>query len=283
MNEIYLSNTGLPLVSSCDYLAASAPFFHADRITAFHIMIYVTEGCIYVTEDDMDYENHAGELLFLKSGIHHFGRREIKRGTSWHYAHFYLDEGLPASVPDSRSSDSSSVENGMSQPLQLLLPKQLTNLQNTELSRHIVAFTEYSHSNDSLHSWNIHVQFFQLLTEIAYHTQNDSQPASLSDNIAKYLTLHYDKPFSSAALEQTFYLSYKHMAAVFKKEKQLTMQQYHTQIRMNTACKLLRSTLLSVGEIGHRLGYTDILYFSRCFHVVVGMSPSDYRKQVPRY
>ena len=49
MNEITMNNVILPVVSSCDYLAAQESFFHADRIADFHVMIYVTDGCIPVT------------------------------------------------------------------------------------------------------------------------------------------------------------------------------------------------------------------------------------------
>lgn len=73
------------------------------------------------------------------------------------------------------------------------------------------------------------------------------------------------------------------MAAVFKREKRVTMQQFHTGVRMENACKLLRSTLLPVGEIGHRVGYADMLYFSRCFHAVMGMNPTEYRKLLHGY
>ncbi len=305
MNEIFLCNTTLPLVSACDYLAAAEHFYHADRIADFHVMIYVTEGCIYVTEDNVDYEIHAGELFFLKSGVRHFGKLETKRGTCWHFVHFYMEkfseassahgvchpfQGNPNFLPVNRSLNRPLFDTQLHpapdtcpQPLYLMLPKKLTDLADTDLAKHIAEFTEYFHSGDAMRQWNRNQQFFQLLTEIACYQKQPKAPLRLSDRIAKYLAAHFEEPFSAAALEQHFFLSYKHMAAVFKKEKQQTMQQFHTMVRMNTACKLLRSTLLPIGEISRRAGYSDMLYFSRCFHAVMGMSPSEYRKQPPRY
>lgn len=69
------------------------------------------------------------------------------------------------------------------------------------------------------------------------------------------------------------------MSAIFKKEKGMTIQQYHNSIKMNEAARLLRSTLLSVGEIGEKIGFSDILYFSRCFSSFHGISPTAYRKR----
>lgn len=281
MNNILFANTAMPIVSSCDYLAAAEPFFHADRITDFHVLIYVTDGCIYVSEDDDDYEIYAGDLLFLKSGIRHFGKTEVKRGTRWHFVHFYLNPNPVRathypSTPDGLKPNFTEV---LPQSLCMPLPKILHNLTNTAIEQEIMDFTEYFHGNDPFRNWNVNQRFFQLLLHIAQHQQDSNIPLSLSDRIAQYLTAHYEQPFSAAILEQKFFLSYKHMAAVFKKEKHLTMQQYHTQIRMNIACKLLRSTLLPIGEISLKVGYSDMLYFSRLFHATVGMSPSQYRRQ----
>ncbi|MBE5884421.1 MAG: helix-turn-helix domain-containing protein [Lachnospiraceae bacterium] len=276
MNELFLSNIAMPIVSSCDYLAASEPFFHADRITDFHVMIYVTDGCIHVTEGDTDYALSPGSLFFLKSGIRHYGRTEIARGTRWHYVHFYVD-----SISDKIKKKVFSETRPL--PLQVTLPKLLTDLTDSELERQILSFTEYFHSTEPQHKWNINQQFFTLLTEIASHDKGEGLPLNLTDRIAQYLTVHYEQPFSAAVLEHKFFLSYKHMAAVFKKEKQLTMQQYHTRVRMNIACKLLRSTLLPIGEISLKVGYSDMLYFSRCFHAHMGMSPTEYRRQPHTY
>ena len=241
MNEIMLDNSCLPVMSVCDLCAAPEDFYHADRTVDFHVMIYVVEGVVYVTEGDVDYEIHAGEMLFLKSGIRHRGKRAIERGTRWYFIHFYLEEtgGIPAFSPDS----SAPVPHV---PVRLCaeLPKKLTGLLGSELER------------------------------AAFRGKEKSQPRTLSDRICEYLNGQIAQPFSAGKLEKQFFLSYKHMAAVFKKEKQLTLQQYHNKVRMTEACRLL---------ISKELGYPDMLYFSRCFHRFAGMSPTQYRKSVPSF
>lgn len=301
MNEINLSNTQMPIVSSCDFLVAAEAFYHADRITDFHVLIYVTDGCIYVTEEQTDYAVRPGGLLFLKSGVRHFGKHRIERGTRWHYVHFYLDQQAEASRQRQirLQGDGNRLSEGCPTPLFLTLPKTLTDLSCSRLEAQILSFTDCFHRSlpqkdwqtaskasypaDPDKVWHQNQLFLSLLTEIAGHSQAQQPAFSLGDQIAGYLTDHYAAPFSAALLEQHFFLSYKHMAAVFKKEKQMTMQQFHTRVRMNVACRLLRSTLLPVGEISLRVGYRDMLYFSRCFHSFVGMSPTEYRRQPPAY
>ena len=67
MNEILFSNRELPRLRAAEYLVIASPFVHVDRIAPFHVLIYVTSGTIYVTEDGVPYDVQPGELLFLKS------------------------------------------------------------------------------------------------------------------------------------------------------------------------------------------------------------------------
>ena len=69
--QIAISESDFPIVADCDCLRATEAFYHMDRVTDFCVMIYVTEGIMYVTEDGHDYEISPGEILFLKavSGI----------------------------------------------------------------------------------------------------------------------------------------------------------------------------------------------------------------------
>ena len=117
---------------------------------------------------------------------------------------------------------------------------------------------------------------------LAFYGQEEHRLLSLSDRICDYLNEHYNQQFSAKELEKSFYLSYKYMASVFRKEKGTTMQQYHNEVRMNRAQSLLKSTFLSIGEISRMLGFTDVLYFSRCFRQFSGVSPTEYRKNAAR-
>lgn len=274
MNEIILSNRSMPLLNGCDQCTAQDPFYHADRLLDFHVLIYGMEGTIYVTEDDYDYEINPGELLFLKKGIHHFGKREISKGTRWYFAHFYSDEqpSLPSFFPEINP-----ITPDVPVPFSAVLPKKLTGLWGGDIEQSFFSLINDFYSDDPLKKWNINKKLFELLSLIAFHDKLH-QDFSLSDRICEYLNNHLREPFCAASLEQHFFLSYKYMAAVFKKEKNTTMQKYHSQLRIQEACKLLKSTLLPVGMISSRLGYSDMLYFSRCFHQYAGMSPSEYRK-----
>lgn len=290
MKPIILSTDSMPVLSGCDFCMANESFFHTDRTPDFHILIYVVSGCIYVTEGDIDYAIHAGELLILQSGIRHYGKYEISKGTSWYYAHFYLKDSTENCMPLTLLPASS-------EPLrfQLELPKQYSNLERSKIAKMIAELADSLHSGNAMAHltntvtdyqvsdiwafWNANLRLFSILTELAALGLPAAPKKSLSDRIAEYLVAHIRENFSADALEKHFFLSYKHMAAVFKKEKQMTLHQYHTRARMSEACHLLRTTLLSVSEISEQLGYHDMLYFSRCFRQTMQISPTEYRRQ----
>ncbi len=268
MNRITVDNHHLPDVAGQGLLATAEGFFHADRVLPFHVLIYVLEGVIYVTEDDVDYAIGPGEMLFLKSGLRHFGKMEIPRGTRWYYVHFALEQPMPG--------------RGGELPA-MTLPKKLTGLCGSSIERMLAAFVEACRSRREEERWFLPQQLFVLLSQIALWDRPERKPLDLAQRLADYLAAHTREPFSAKALEQAFFLSYKHMAAVFKKAQGLTMYAYHQRLRMEEAARLLRETLLPVGEISEQLGFGDQLYFSRCFHRHQGVSPTVYRRQLENY
>lgn len=279
LNEVILRNNVLPVLCGCDVLVASEPFYHSDRITDFNVLIYVTNGTIYVTEDNMDYSVSKGELLFLKKGVQHFGKKEIPHGTRWYYIHFNTCDSndLPPFKPDS-----SEIVQYSKVEFQMILPKKLSGLEGSDFERRLINYVEYFHSDNAYRRWLLNVRLFELLSCVSNEFSHSVNP-TLSDRIAAYLSENLNKPFCAETLSREFFLSYKRMAAVFKKEKGVSMQQYHNSLRMSEAKRLLRSTLMSVGEIATELGYSDMLYFSRCFHKCTDYCPTEYRKLPQTY
>ena len=280
MNEIIIANNSLPQLCGCGLFAASESFIHTDRVPDFCVLIYVIDGCIYVTEGDTDYEVNAGELLILKNGVHHFGKKKINKGTKWIFVHFRISADCNAS-PFYPDASPLGAYDATAKSI-LTLPKFLDSV-SARFEKELKTFIEYAQSDDAYKKWFINQRLFLLLSSLAVSAQGFSNNLTLSDRICRYLSDNIGVPFNSENIEKRFYLSYKYMAHLFKKEKGVTMQQYHNSVRMDEACRLLCSTLMSIGEIADKLGFSDVLYFSRCFHTYTGKSPSAYRKESARY
>lgn len=280
MNEIIIANNSLPQLCGCGLFAASESFIHTDRVPDFCVLIYVIDGCIYVTEGDTDYEVNAGKLLILKNDIHHFGKKKIQKGTKWIFVHFRISADCNAS-PFYPDASPLGAYDATAESI-LTLPKFLDSV-SARFEKELKTFIEYAHSDDAYKKWFINQRLFLLLSSLAVSTQGFSNNLTLSDRICRYLSDNIGVPFNSENIEKRFYLSYKYMSHLFKKEKGVTMQQYHNSVRMDEACRLLCSTLMSIGEIADKLGFSDVLYFSRCFRNYTGKSPSAYRKDSAKY
>lgn len=253
---IKLSGRVLPELFDIDTLTAAEDFFHMDRTADFNVLIYVAAGTMYVTENGMDYEINAGELLFLKNGLRHYGRRETLRGTRWVYAHFRLDERCGADAA--------------------VVPKKICGLYGSAIEEKLSGLRGHFHGSDPLKKLRCGSMLYEILLDIA--SEQYPKPESITDRMCAFLEANTDREFSRELISSKFYLSYGNLAARFKKEKHMTMGQYHNSARMKKACRLLRSTLMSVGEIAECLGFSDMLYFSRKFHAFSGVSPTDYRR-----
>lgn len=73
------------------------------------------------------------------------------------------------------------------------------------------------------------------------------------------------------------HISPNYFSTIFKKETKLTFTNYLTQIRMEAAKELLRTTNLKTFEIADKIGYTEPNYFSYCFKKSFNISPSEFR------
>jgi AraC family transcriptional regulator of arabinose operon len=95
----------------------------------------------------------------------------------------------------------------------------------------------------------------------------------------EYMKQHLDQPLRLQQLAAMANLSPSHFKTVFKKHVGYGCIDYFIRLRMHQACQLLDTTLLSAKEIAGRVGYTDPLWFSKAFRSVMGMPPSEYRRQ----
>lgn len=256
---ISIDETTLPLVSDCDILTAAENFRHMDRTADFNDMIYVADGIMYVTECDIDYEIGAGELLFLKNGLRHFGKYETLRGTRWVYVHFTISE-----------------ENQIEK---IYLPKKMSGLSGSIIEEKLLKLCGTFHSSDKMSRLRTNSQFYDILIDICLEQPKGE---SVSDKICDFLDTQTNRSFSQALISEHFYLSYSRLEAEFKQEKGISMGQYHNAARMKKACHLLRSTLMSVGETADALGFADMLYFSKKFRAYTGVSPTEYRRLIQR-
>ena len=74
--------------------------------------------------------------------------------------------------------------------------------------------------------------------------------------------------------------SQSHFSTVFKNKTGMSPLSYFNRLKVEHACKLLKTTDLKVNQICFKVGIEDSLYFSRLFSKVMGMSPTKYKESL---
>ena len=287
MNRISYRLSETPLVSIADQRIVTASYKHLDRTRPFHVLLYVLKGSIPIVEDNTEYIIGQGTLFFSRKNVHHWGERMIEAGTSLIFVHFFLPEASESEIPHEEFSPQFSPERRRVYPSDyensvITLPKLLTNLGGSAIEYRLLELVSYYNSDDVFKKLHLNAMFAEILADCYQLQFNNLNTVSdmRVEEIMSYLRIHRDEPFRSSEVEAHMRLSYKYLEESFKKKTGRTIQQYHTDLRMHEAARLLRSTLLSVSEISTRIGYQDPLYFSNVFKKATGYSPRAYRNNI---
>ena len=95
-----------------------------------------------------------------------------------------------------------------------------------------------------------------------------------------YLHENYTEKVTIEKMCRTFCCSKSTLLTAFKREYGRTVISYLSELRVEEAKKLLSSTALSISEISDATGFYDQAYFSKVFSKEVGITPSDFRKEM---
>jgi AraC family transcriptional regulator, arabinose operon regulatory protein len=107
---------------------------------------------------------------------------------------------------------------------------------------------------------------------------NRTGHSSAAEQIMEWIEEHYTEPFELDKLAQAIHLSPNHVSSLFRKSVGSSITEYITARRIRQACWLLRSTDLSVREIGEAVGLGSFSYFCQIFKKNIGLSPYQYKK-----
>jgi AraC-like DNA-binding protein len=74
-------------------------------------------------------------------------------------------------------------------------------------------------------------------------------------------------------------VSYSSFRRTFREHTGVSPHQYRLHLKMSAAREMLRSSAMSVKEIGYRCGFEDEQYFCRLFKQQTGSTPSSFRRK----
>jgi two-component system response regulator YesN len=110
--------------------------------------------------------------------------------------------------------------------------------------------------------------------------QAQPQHSRLMRQAKNHIDQHYmEADLSLNEIASLINLSPNHFSAVFSQQTSQTFKDYLTNVRIQKAKELLRTTSLRSSDIAYQVGYNDPHYFSFVFKKNTGLSPSEFRMQ----
>ena len=98
------------------------------------------------------------------------------------------------------------------------------------------------------------------------------------ENMMKAVENHFtDSDFNLDSLAAEVKLSKSTMNRKLKAMTGLTPMDFVKNIRLRSACRLLRQADMTVSEVAYAVGFNDPKYFAKCFKEEYGQTPSQFQ------
>ncbi|MBQ4451536.1 MAG: helix-turn-helix transcriptional regulator [Clostridia bacterium] len=107
----------------------------------------------------------------------------------------------------------------------------------------------------------------------------DDIPSSVIQNVLAYINGHYTQTLKMEDIARRFGISVSYLSHEFTKFTKRSVYEYILYRRVMLA-KQMMSGDMSLNQIAYQCGFGDYSNFLRMFNKLVGMSPSQYRKQI---
>lgn len=119
-------------------------------------------------------------------------------------------------------------------------------------------------------------------TQELYYNSKESRHDYYINEALQFVEMNYSRKINVDMLSRYVGLNRSYLNSLFKEALGKTLQQYLIEFRVRKACELLENSSLRIGDISHSVGYPDQLLFSKVFKRIQGVTPSEYRKNIPQ-
>ena len=237
-----------------EFISPERGWRHLTRQLFEYEMMIVTEGELYIADEDSEYHVKAGEYLIMSPTRHQHGTRVCKCRFYW--MHFRCP-ALPAS---------------------LSLPPQGKVYQKECIG--VLAKMLLSSEAEAARSVRSVYLATQILLELARgQSASEKVPpkSKLCESVKNYVTYHRFSEIRVSDVARALGYHEKYLSAVFHKEAGMTIKAYIDERRLEEAKRLLLETDYTVSQISYYLNFLSPHNFARFFKSHTGMTAGEYR------
>jgi AraC-like DNA-binding protein len=232
------------------------------------ILIYCFKGSGYYVENGKSKIVESGKLLFIPENTPHLYASSKEDPWSILWIHV---KGINLSNYYSYQKDTIAL---------IAVPFEKQNKIRTLFEEIFEILNQGFHFENLLYTYQVlaHILgLFFLYPNYNKLSMKETGP-SISDSI-NYMAQSLHEQLTLTELANHSRLSAVHYSYLFKKNTGYSPIHYFLRLKIQKACTYLDISDYTISEIAELVGFKDSFYFSRLFHKIMGMSPSDYRKK----
>lgn len=244
-------------------------------------IVYILSGEMCHTVDGRDYQLRHGDILFMNYGCSH-SFTSIPDTT---YVNVLFS-------PDMIADGMINAENAFS----ILSLGAFNEMRSNEQSGKISFFGKERDALESIilsmldeynkkdSHWetvigNYLSTFFIMLLRKSEQGLKPQELYNTWHELAEYIDSHLGERLTLSALAQKCFYNPSYFSRVFKEKFGMSLTEYITRKRLDSAIKLISTTSLSIEEVSTRSGFADRSSCTHAFTKYLGSLPSDYRKK----
>jgi AraC-like DNA-binding protein len=112
--------------------------------------------------------------------------------------------------------------------------------------------------------------------------QQDNQEPIMIQQAKRFINDHKSEDVSLTDVAKAVNVSVFYFCKMFKKVTGINFTDYLSRVRIEKSKNLLLNPNLRVSEIAYEVGFQSLTHFNRVFLKIVGQSPSEYRRSLPK-
>ena len=229
-------------------------------------LFYLLEGKMRAFIDSSEYTVEAGDVLIaFPNRVHRFERIEPEK-----YLLFIIHPDLMPELSEVFAKHTPASP----------LVKQADNDAALLSLLCLMAETDHPSPYRDVTLKGLLLAFFGRLLERVELTEPRAEDSHAIRDIVNFCTGHFTKNLSLETLEEALHLSRYYISHLFSDKLNIRFNDYVNSLRVSEACRLLRTTTLSVTDIAERVGFNTLRTFNRSFAKQMGQSPSEYRRRL---
>lgn len=121
--------------------------------------------------------------------------------------------------------------------------------------------------------------YLSLIYEILYHLVSVKKDSyDVTKRIKDHIRLNYMEEMSVESIAENVGMNRRYLSRLFKERYGISIKEYIVTVRCHRAADFLKQGY-TVSEAAYMSGYTDAFAFSKIFRKVMGMSPTEYKKE----